>query len=156
MPGTSIKISNAKLLANLSKEIAKASNPGPALKLIGMHLERSTLQTFEKEGAREGSPKWKDLAPSTIKSRRQGPNPQRSPQILSDNGYLKRGITHETTRKTVKWGPSSGEPYGIFHQKYGPNQKRPAPDIPRRAYLNIFPSDVRKIREILRAYFMGL
>ncbi len=94
-----------------------------AMPVIAEALHFEVLEVFEKEGAVGGKPKWKGLAPSTLKRRRASANPK----ILQDTTNLVGSITPDHGDSFVE--AFTGVPYATYHISKAPRRIIPLRDF---------------------------
>jgi len=101
--------------ARLGREL----RPGVLTKLIGFDFLHWIDRNFTTEGTEA---RWKPLKASTIRRRREGPNPSRGVAILQDTGRVKdsfvrgkSGNVFASDDRQVTVGTQV--PYGEFHEK---------------------------------------
>lgn len=104
-----------KVIQNMKKPDAR-----PLMQKIGVIIQRSTIQNFEKETAPDGTP-WKSLSFITKMLRRQGSKKySKVPKILQDTGRLKNSLTTQAVQKinetSIEYGTNLN--YAKTHQ-YG-------------------------------------
>ena len=136
----------AKGLSALSQSLKQKSdalaNLSPYWQLVGMYVQKQTInERFGKQQAPNGE-KWKPLSPARVKQRRKK-HKKGNMRILQDSGELRRSIHYEAARGGVRIG--SVLKYARTHQ-FGRG------NIPARPFLGVTPQERKHIWHLLISY----
>lgn len=141
-----ITVDSTKLRVRLDRVQAGAVNARPLMRNIGEIAHASVTYNFEVGGR----PKWKSLAPATIK--RKG----HSRILIGRTGNLSR-ITVQPGATEVRLGTNpAARDYASIHQYGGYAGRNRSVFIPARPYMMLQREDHTEIKAAIKIYFTRL
>lgn len=158
MVAAKIEFKGQKAAQNLHAMIERAKNFTPALQAGAAAIDKSIKDTFRRSEGPDGTP-WKDLAESTIESRRKG-----SDKPLIDSGVLQAAAYARVDGNAIVIG--DGMSYAAAHQfgfvrkgQYKPKKKSAsksrAPKAPRASKVTKARLATRALRSTASALGAG-
>jgi phage virion morphogenesis protein len=142
-----IEINDKDVRAMLDQVKRRAGNPAPLMKQIAGIMHYAVEENFEKEGR----PKWKPLAKSTIKQRtRKGYWPGK---ILQQKGQLAASISQKSDTTSAEVGTNKA--YAAIQQFGGAAGREHKARIPARPFLRLTDADVEAIKMKVIEYLKG-
>lgn len=107
----SVKVEMSRLQAALRQAERAQYRMRDIWNVIGLDLVRSVQANFDAEGGRQAAPKWKPLAPSTLKQRIEE---KTQGKILTRHSHLRNSVNHRPSSHDVLVGTNL--PYAAAHQ----------------------------------------
>ncbi len=139
-----IKVDDKDVVELLKRLEQKMRNMTPVMRVIAGIMHDAVEENF----AKEGRPKWKPLAPSTIRQRaKKGHWPGK---ILQVSGQLASSITQKATSTSAIVG--TNKKYAALHQFGGKAGRGHKATIPARPFLKLDDKALDEIRNKLIEY----
>ena len=148
MSGVSVTIDDREVkraFAKMERVISGGASAKAAWDEVGEHMLTATDDTFKKQGARDGMPRWKDLAPVTWALRAKNKSKSANGKILQVTARLRRSIWRKTNRFGVTIGTNVN--YAHKHQ-FGVG-------VPARPFLFVTRKDWTVIGRILTRHMLA-
>jgi len=155
MANFSIQVDDQEVVVVVRSLLGRLDNAQPLYKSWANHLEKRTVQSFQRESSPTGIA-WAQLSPKTLTKRAKRKSPRTKGKILRDTGSLYDSVAARTLPDGAEVGTNrqvGAYSLGAIHQ-FG----APARNIPARPFLPMDPAgellaeDVTEIRELTQRW----